>query len=298
MKMPIIPRSKVDPVQTNREEIAAIKEFISRIKKVGDRFIQKVERLRVVEYPSKIRNNTYAFLLDEDELSALLDSLEVDLATYLIADQWLYRQYVEPAYKKGALLAKANLRYQSGAEAPFFTPEGSMNRRMLLTKTRVFEDMKSLSSGVKANLARILSDGIANGNSISSITSNIKKQLRITESRASTIARTEISAAMKRARIDEAEEAQDQFGFRVMMMQISALSPTTRWWHAAAHTVMRTIEETRAWMSEGNNAINCKCTFVEVLVDSFGNPVSAAFQNRVKKMKFESEKLVKELKPI
>lgn len=298
MKMPIIPRSKFDPVQTNKEEVKAIKEFKVRIKEVGDRLIERVEQLRFIKYPSKIRNNSYAFLLDENELNALLGLLEADLLTYLIADQWLYHQYIEPTYKRGTLLAKANLRHQSGVQAPFFTPQGMLNRRFALTRTRVFEDMKNLSSSMKANLARILSEGIANGNSIRSITTSIKEQLEITESRAATIARTEISTAMKRARIDEAEEAQDQLGFTIMMMQISALSPTTRWWHAAAHGTMRTIEETREWLSESKNAINCKCTFVEVLVDSLGNPISNILEMRVKDMKFESAKLVKELKAV
>lgn len=316
MKMPIIPRSKVDPVQTNREEIAAIKEFKSRIKKVGDRFIQKVERLRVVEYPSKIRNNSYGYLLDEGEIDGLLEDLDKILATYLIADYWLYTKYVKPTYIKGSLLTKVNLGHQIGVETPFFTPKGigasvgkidapslfsperMIERRISLVKARTFEELKGFSANMKKDLTRILSEGIANGNSVRSITDSIHGQLRVTESRAGTIARTEVSMAMKRARIDESKEAQDQFGLSVMMMQVSALSPTTRWWHAKRHGQLFTIEQVEEWLSDVANVVNCKCTFVEVFVDGAGNPISNALEARVKKMQFESEKLVKELKPI
>lgn len=312
MKMPIIPRSKFDPVQTNDEEIAAIKEFKSRIKAVGKRFIASVEGLRVVEYPSKLRNNSYGYLLDEGEIDSLLDDLDKILATYLIADYWLYDKYVKPVYVRGGLLTKTNLAHQMGVETPFFTPRGirtprvdtpiffsperMLERRISLVKTRAFEELKGFSANMKKDLARILSEGIANGNSVRSIADSIHEQLRIAESRAGTIARTEISMAMKRARIDESKEAQDQFGLSVMMMQVSALSPTTRWWHAKRHGQLFTIEQVEEWLSDVANVVNCKCTFVEVFVDSAGNPISNVLDRRVKKMKFESENLVKELK--
>ncbi|MDX7019109.1 phage head morphogenesis protein, partial [Klebsiella aerogenes] len=79
--------------------------------------------------------------------------------------------------------------------------------RMALVRARVFEEMKGLSGQVKADMARILTDGIARGLNPREVAINLTNQAGIETRRANRIARTEIPSALRRARLDEADEA-------------------------------------------------------------------------------------------
>ncbi|HGN2032664.1 TPA: phage minor head protein, partial [Proteus mirabilis] len=115
--------------------------------------------------------------------------------------------------------------------------------RMALVRARVFEEMKGLSGQVKADMARILTDGIARGLNPREVARNLTNQAGIETRRANRIARTEIPSALRRARLDEADEAKKILNLETREIHISALSPTTRANHAARHGKMFTSDE-------------------------------------------------------
>jgi len=148
-------------------------------------------------------------------------------------------------------------------------------RRMTLVYTRVFEEMKGLSAEVKRNMARVLTEGIGRGLHPSVVAKNLTAQAGVEKRRANRIARTELTTALRRARWDEADEATRDLGLNILLLHYSALSPTTRQSHAIRHAHLYTTEEVRQWYAIGANAINCKCSQVEVLVDAKGNPLNS-----------------------
>lgn len=86
--------------------------------------------------------------------------------------------------------------------------------------------------------------------------------------------------AMRMARIDQDEIMAQRYGTRYKLMQLSALSPATRASHAARHGKLFTPAEVRAWYERDGNADDCKCSFVQVLLDERGRPFTPAIIER------------------
>lgn len=72
--------------------------------------------------------------------------------------------------------------------------------------------------------------------------------------------------------IDESILASDSLGSgrSILMLWFSALSRTTRPWHASRHGRCYTPKEIYDFYSEGGNRFNCKCTVVPAVVDKNG----------------------------
>jgi len=196
-------------------------------------------------------------------------------------NNWFTENYVEVAVVRGTAQTFANLSQQS---ATYLADRQSLQsllmsepyqRRMMLVYTRIFEEMKGLSAEVKRNMARVLTEGIGRGLHPSVVAKNLTAQAGIEKRRANRIARTELTTALRRARWDEADEATRDLGLNIRLLHYSALSPTTRQSHAIRHAHLYMTEEVRRWYAIGANAINCKCSQVEVLVDAKGNPLNS-----------------------
>jgi SPP1 gp7 family putative phage head morphogenesis protein len=133
-------------------------------------------------------------------------------------------------------------------------------------------------------MARVLTDGVGRGLNPREVARNLTEQVGIEKRRANRIARTEVTTALRRAKWDEDNEAQELYGLKTRQLHISALSPTTRQTHAARHAHLYTNEEVREWYAKGANSINCKCTQQSVLVDDKGDPV---YPDTITKLKQE-----------
>ena len=151
-----------------------------------------------------------------------------------------------------------------------------------MTRARVFEEMRGLSAATKTDLSRTLTEGIGRGLNPREIAENIVERTGVNASRASTIARTEITTALRRAKWDESEIARESYGMTTMEMHLSALSPTTRPEHAKRHAHLYTVEEVRDWWAKDANSINCKCSTTSVMVDDNGDPLVPAIVERAK----------------
>ncbi|ENG6540575.1 phage head morphogenesis protein, partial [Salmonella enterica subsp. enterica serovar Montevideo] len=137
---------------------------------------------------------------------------------------------------------------------------------------------------VKRDMARVLTDGVGRGLNPLDIARNLTAQTGIEKRRANRIARTEVTTALRRAKWDEDQEANDLFGLKTLLVHISALSPTTRHTHAVRHAHLYTNEEVREWYAKDANSINCKCSQQSVLVDDDGRP---QFPDTITKIKQE-----------
>lgn len=225
----------------------------------------------------------YQFNVDEFMFDTIGDEVDnlVDRIILEGGDErrlWLSNGYVEPAYQQGTGMAHANLALQSAAyklsrpELIDILMSPAYRTRLGYIRGREFEEMKAYSAGMKNRFRTILLDGMAQGINPELIAERITEQTGTDIVSARRIARTEITTALRRSRLDESEDAMQRLGLPVMMMQISALSSTTRLSHALRHAKLFTIAQMRDWMSTSPNMINCKCTFVEVMVDDDGKP--------------------------
>jgi len=277
----ILPSNKQDPTGIDQLERKAMKDFARRLKKVGKIYKDALER-----FPASLAINArYEYQLDPVLLSMVLNDASILTDAVLVeGDQnnnWFSENYVEVAVVRGTAQTFANLSQQS---ATYLADRQSLQsllmsepyqRRMTLVYTRVFEEMKGLSAEVKRNMARVLTEGIGRGLHPSVVAKNLTAQVGIETRRAKTIARTELTTALRRARWDEADEATRDLGLNIRLLHYSALSPTTRQSHAIRHAHLYTTEDVRRWYAIGANAINCKCSQVEVLVDAKGNPLNS-----------------------
>lgn len=290
-RAPILPSSRADPTGVDRLERGAINELTRRIKRARDVYVEVLNRIP----SSPVVNQRYEFRLDPERLMLMLNAAGADVDAILLeggeSGVWFFKGYVEVAARRGVAQQFANLARQSPAYAAGRRSLAEVlssephRRRMALLAAREFEEMKGLSAGVRTTMSRTLTEGMARGKNPRVIAKELTERAGVEISRSRRIARTEVTTALRRARMDEADDAAEQYGLRSKEMHISALSPSTRPTHAARHATLHTTEEQRDWWSRDGNSINCKCSTVSVLVDSSGNPLVPQVVDRAKRTK-------------
>ncbi|EMF7616530.1 phage minor head protein [Providencia stuartii] len=283
--------TKADPTAVDKLERGAMKAFAKRIKKVSQGYIQLLNRI-----PSEpVVNKKYQFDLDPNYLSIILRDGELMVDEVLLQggefNNFFFNEYVSTAYERGTAQEYANLAQQSTVYTATQQSVATIllsepyQLRMALVRARVFEEMKGLSAQVKADMARILTDGIARGLNPREVARNLNEQSGIEIRRANRVARTEITTALRRARMDEADEASEVLNLETRQVHISALSPTTRPNHASRHGKIFTTDEQRDWWARDGNSINCKCSTVTILTDKEGRPYNDTLLNKLKEEK-------------
>lgn len=245
-------------------------------------------------------NKRYSFQLDQYLLQSLLGSLDIEVDAILFGSNggngtWLFEAYVGVAYQRGTSQEFSNLAQQSPAYKAGRESLGNIirsepyRRRIALVRSRVFEEMKGLSAGVKADMSRVLTDGVGRGLNPRDIARGLTEQAGIEERRAHKIARTEVTTALRRARWDEADDAEQEYGLSTKEMHLSALSPTTRATHAARHGHLYERDAVRDWWARDGNSVNCKCSTTSVLVGDDGKPLVPGIQRRAMQTKEKME---------
>lgn len=287
MPLPLLPRNIKDPTGQDARERKAIADFERRVKRAHSNIKALLERQTYRVLTLNAAQETfkkYEFNVDE----FAMDNIAADIARYIDAalldggarDLWFLKEYVQPAYQQGTGQAHINLATQAESyavsrptlEVVLMSP--AYVKRLAYVKAREFENMKGFTSGMTSRVSRVLMDGMAGGQNPKVIARALADELDGDLVRARRIARTEINTALRRARLDEADDATETLGIKTMMMQLSALSATTRLSHALRHSKLYTTAQVRVWMATSPNSINCKCTFVEVLVDDKGKPIT------------------------
>lgn len=294
-KSPILPRNIEDPTAVDKLERGAINKFKSKLKQIGKEYPKLLDQLNA----RPVVNKRYTYQLDEYTLNSVIRQGDALISDILLEggddSQWFFEAYVKTAYARGTAQTFANLSNQSAVYhaaneslSNLISSEAYINR-IALIRARSFEEMQGFTASIQADMARVLTDGIGRGLSPTEIAKSLSEQTGMEQYRANRIARTEIPTALRRARWDETESAQEKYGIKTMLMHISAWSPTTRHSHSERHGKLYTVDEVREWYSIGANSINCKCTQIEVMVDDKGEPLVPAIIERAKKMKPKSK---------
>jgi hypothetical protein len=294
----ILPKTIADPTAQDRRERGAMREFERRLKLVKKDVLALLKRqpYRVLTLNAVgAEFKRYEFNVDTITMD-LIGQEVLEIAERWIVgggpeNVWFINEYVAPAYQQGTGMAYANLAAQSQVMRATYPnlvdllSSAPYRRRLAYVRAREFEELQGFTGAMANRLSMILTDGMAQGMNPLAIARQIEEANLADINRANRIARTEITTALRRSRLDEAEEAQQDLGLLTMMMQVSALSPTTRASHAIRHAELFTIEECRIWMATSPNMINCKCTFIEVLVNKKGEPLTPGIIERARAMR-------------
>lgn len=243
-------------------------------------------------------NKTYSFQVDEWTLQAITPDIERIIAAQFVEDGWLFGQYIGPTYTQGTMLAAQAIRQQAihilpdiGQAAPAHMT-AAFQARYNLIRSRIFEEMEGFSGATAHELGGIISRAILDGVNPLDISERIAERFGVALYRADRIARTEITTAMRRARLDEGEASARQIGLKVKFLHISAFSPTSRASHMARHGRTYSGEEVREWYSENANAINCRCSQTEILLDESGEPLAPGLIKRAEQIKEKHKHLL------
>lgn len=279
---------KHDPTKTATRVNQASAQMRRRIGEAQKACYDYVINMRM----QRLTTNQYTFELYEGVLDDAAFDLSRLLEEKMIGDNWLATEYVEPSYTSGAARARSTLATQVNGvdkELLYLVSLPAYKLRTDLVRSRVFEGMKGLTNDMSKDLSRILGNAVMDGLNPKSVATEIAEAIGSSSSRAMTIARTEITTALRRGRLDEGDEVAVETGMKVMYMHISAFAPTSRPSHVARHGEIFSSEDCRYWWSIDYNAINCLCSTIEVFVDEFGNPISPGLLKKAADIKAKFE---------
>lgn len=276
---PPLPRNKANPAGGDRLVSGWLADFDRRRKKALASLDTILAAIPVTE-PAQMQTNArrYLYQIDPTTLVATVTRL---LAEVLGPAAETFAEATTAAYAAGTLEGRRVLltllddtRDLTSAlrELPYL-------RRIGFVQARVFEEMKGFVGETASRLGGVLLEQLAEGKAIRDVKKALVEEFGLSKVRAERIARTEIIGALRRGRIDEAAETAEQFEVEIGLMWFSALSPTTRQSHAALHGKVLTPDEVREFYTEDGNAINCKCSQVEVVLKD-GKPIQGKLVER------------------
>jgi len=270
---PRLPTSTTDPVGANRRVGAAWKVLDSKYKELQRRIIELFDGIQSVQVNADGYGYQYDFSAQRaasisDEIQRILDEVLLDGADY--NRLWIGID-VSGAYESGVRLAQGNLANMSADYAAQRTISDILYsepymRRLGIAYSSTYSDWRGLSDQGRAQLASVITEGIATGKSPSGVKDDIVKRLDVSHSYAKQLAQTEITGALRKARQDEATEANVLLGLNVAILWSSALIPTTRVTHAQRHGGVYSPQEVAEFYSRDGNRYNCHCGNTEVLI--------------------------------
>lgn len=220
-------------------------------------------------------------------------------------------EYVESSYRKGALRAYTDNHKEELAISPDFylgsreqflktvfgQPE--MVSKLKLVYTRVFEELKGITSAMSQQVSRVLADGLANGRGALEIARNMANTVDgITRKRALVLARTEVIRAHAEGQLDSFE-----------LLGVEKLGVEVEWSTAGDEKVcplcsplegkIYTIEEARGMIPRHPN---CRCAWIPAVPDDIEDKLDAedraAFKKKKPAVKSSVESYAKNLNKI
>lgn len=288
---------KHDPTRTSTKVNKAESEFRRRWGEARSEVVEYVDGL-----PKMVVNRDYVFDVDYDLMLQVGVDIREILMRHLVDDEWLFQGYVGPAYYQGTQQAAANMAPQLAlfAEVPAATLAATMmpayQARYQLIRARVFEEMKGFAGAQADQLGNMLGRAILDGTNPLEVGRQIAERFGVETYRGERIARTEITTALRRGRLDEGEAAEEATGLKLMFMHVSAFAPTSRLSHMERHSRLFTAEECREWWAKDANSINCLCSTIEVFVDDNGEPLAKGIIKRAEAIKEKYQHRIDEAK--
>jgi len=292
-KYPTLPRNTENPVggaRLQQQTVSRLKRGLRDVRRwVLDRFeeIPKREVTINAQVPGYVVNETrYEYLISVEELRLIVEEIRRRLGIEVPPD-YMAAQAAR-AYESGTGTAVAQLAALTDdytREITQVLASEPWQRRVALIRSRVFEQMQGFNGDTATELGRVLSQGVEDGLNPRAVAKDIRKRFGVAERRAETIARTEITSALRRATRDETQDARERLGIQTAMLHLSALSPTTRRSHSARHGKVYTAQEVAEWYSVDANSIRCKCSQQPVLLDESGQPILGPLKARLEKQR-------------
>ncbi|WP_150344272.1 phage minor head protein [Enterobacter ludwigii] len=308
---PIVPRNKADPTQSSRQVSRMFNDIEDRYLNIKRR-LNELFDLRLTgrqretngeqswmmcnnegAEPSLYQVNAGKFIYDMTaaELADLLQVAQSILDDELLdggsQNLWVM-DYVIAEYDRGTLNAFTNLSVQSQVYASQTTLQqllsspGYLNQ-ISAARLTTFSDWKVISDSARGDLTNIITDAVARGVNPRETASVISKRLDVSMSKAKTIAQTEQVGALRQAQWNETDWAADRLGLNTGLLWLSALKPTTRWWHAAEHGKVKTTDWVREFYSRDGNKYHCYCGQIPALLNDDGSIFNEGLANKLKK---------------
>jgi len=308
---PIVPRNKADPTQSSRQVSRMFSDIEDRCLNIKRR-LKALFELRLTGQqreanaqqswmmcnnegaePSLHQVNAGKFVYDMTaaELADLLQVVQSILDDELLegGSQNLWAMdYVIAEYDRGTLNAFTNLSVQSQVYASQTTLQqllsspGYLNQ-IASARLTTFSDWKVISDNARGDLTNIITDAVARGVNPRETASVISKRLDVSMSKAKNIAQTEQVGALRQAQWNETDWAADRLGLNTGLLWLSALKPTTRWWHAAEHGKVKTTDWVREFYSRDGNKYHCYCGQIPVLLNDDGSIFNEGLADKLKK---------------
>lgn len=298
---------ELDPTRTTTKQNEAEREWRVRWSLAKKRVIEYIEALpRTQNEPNiivKLLSNApkkYTFDVSAEQLTIMQADI-IEIMTATVGGDWLFAEYVGTAYAQGTAQAKATLKPQLSILGVQETPVplnaiGEYQHRMNLLQARVFEEVKWVAEEHAQLLGKTLARAVLRGDGAIETGKTIAELFDVKEYVGERLARTEITMALKRARLDEGEAQAERHGLEIKFMHTSAFSPTSRYEHMQRHSLIFTGEEIRDWYSRDGNAINCRCSVSECIIDKDGEPLAKGLITRAEKIKQKYADRIEEAK--
>lgn len=240
----------------------------------------------------QVNAGRFIYDMSPQEMADLLGIVQTILDDYLLegGEQNLWAMdYVTKEAQRGTLEAFNNLSQQSPVYASQTTLQMLLSspayqNQIAAAYISTYSDWKLESDRARGDLANVIADAIGRGVNPRETAQVISKRLDVSMSRAKNMAQTEQVGALRQAQWNETDWAADRLGLKTGLLWLSALKPTTRWWHAAEHGKVKTTEWVREFYSRDGNKYHCYCGQIPVLLNDDGS----IFNKRL------AEKLAKE----
>lgn len=256
----------------------------------ANKYIYELDAIRTFEFIDSLLNE---YLLDNETLR----TIEYSNRWWLISNlDESYTDAIEAYIDDSVSISPVDVVGESiTAKLNQLTPDSIMMsppviRRLSLMHGRVFNEMKGLTESSAADLGRVLTQGMIDGNGVQDIAKAVKKRVSVSMSRAMRIARTEILNSYRtaiRTEVDDLnEEVYADSDWQQQLLWFSALAATTRPWHSSRHGLVYTADEVQEFYSKDGNAIFCMCSQSPVLVNKkTGEVLQSSLLKRMKKQK-------------
>lgn len=298
-----------DPTRTTTKQKAAEAAFRKRWSSAKAAILAYIGGLPRKRKPRTVLNlfqsnapRPYVF----DVAPALLSAAQSTITTIIessLVGAWLFEDYVGKAYAQGTAQTRAALRPQfdtlgidrDDVLAKLTTADAFQHRYDLL-RARMLEEVKWIAQDQTQLVTKLLARSMAEGKSVTEVGDQIAALFDQKQHVGERLVRTEVTMALKRARLDEGEAQAELHGLEVRFMHVSAFSTTSRYSHMARHGKVFTAEEIREWYSRDGNAINCKCSQIEVILSRSGEPLAKGLLAKAEETKEKYAQRIQEAK--
>lgn len=273
---------QIDPTRTITLRNAFVADMVRRFKAVSQAIVQAIveaDALGLIDSRSDIFGNVDAqvwkFQTDTQKVKSFRTWLQGEIDTNILTTTgpantpWV-AEYIESAHRKGATRAfidtRRGLNIQPDAlTAPkeeflrtAFSSRISLDKVELLY-SRTFTELQGVTAAMDQQLSRILAQGLASGHAPAKIAREMTRTItKLTNTRAKTIARTEIIRAHAEGQLDSFEA-----------LGVKELNVIVEWLTAGDERVCQvcadlegetfTIDEARGRIPEHPN---CRCTWI------------------------------------